>query len=469
MAAAKQKTSTRKRNTDSSPDSLTEKLDLTVAKPKPTRRLSLHDHFDAQFADGVWRLDPGGAIQFRLQMDEQEHTTFALEVFSPLDEWIEKLSERITASETPTLDWLCYAPDSYNPVMLTIGDEGLSENYSWDERLNPLGNDFAVKRMILAPAYLCVGDNFVTVWLSDEAGTVPLYLKSASVSDFRLQRQQQTEWCWAAVTSSMIEFMAPERAASQSEVVTSTLADEADKPVEELNRPEDITKAAKTMGMEEGTRYGNVSRDTMRWLVNEGTPIPIQINWRNQARKNGSLGSGHYLVVNAIGEEAKGETPVYIEDPWVGEKMTLSWDELKNDYPGKANQNLYQHKDRQKCPDWKRGACQCQWRGKWTYTHVLMPKEWGDDPDKEAETQKLLASVDERLVEIAEREGHLKDFEAYLKTFTAAPAMEDVMGRIYDLNYQLVTLNHKIRETQNMLEQLEAVRQYALEASSNKK
>lgn len=471
MATTKTKKTASKSKTTSSANGLTEKLDLTVAKPKPTSRLSLHDHYGARFDDGCWVIEPGGAIQFRLQVAEPEHTTFALELFSPLEAWIEKLAERLKTSETPTLDWLCYAPDSYSPLMLTIGDEQLSDNLYWSEPLNPLGNDFTTKRMLLAPAWLFPGDNFVTLWLSDEAGTVPLYLKSVTVSDFQLQRQQQTEWCWAAVTSSMMEFMAPERAASQSEVVAHTLKAAKAESSEELNRPEDITKAAKTMGMEEGTRYGNVSRDTMRWLVNEGTPIPIQINWRNNARKNGSLGSGHYLVVNAIGDEAKGNTPVQIEDPWVGEKLTLNWDELKNDYPGEANQHLYKHKDRQQCSTWKRGACQCQWRGKWTYTHVLVPKEWGEDQYNEAEQQKLLESVDQRLVELAERDGLLENsetFEKFVETFEKLPRLEDVAARIDELNQFLVKLNHKIQDTENTLVQLEGVRQYVIEESSKK-
>jgi hypothetical protein len=468
VATTKTKKTKSKSNAASSANGLTEKLDLTVAKPKPTARLSLHDHYGAQFSDGCWMIEPGGAIQFRLQVDEPQHMTFALEVFSPLDDWIEKLAERLKTSETPTLDWLCYTPDGYSPVMLSVGDESLGESLYWDERLNPLGNDFITKRMLLAPAYLFPGDNFVTVWLSDEAVTVPLYLKSVSVSEFRIQRQQQTEWCWAAVTSSMMEFMAPERAASQSEVASNTLKAATVASPEELNRQADITKAARTMGLEEGTRYGNVSRDTMRWLVNEGTPIPIQINWRNNARKNGSLGGGHYLVINAIGEEAKGQTPVYVEDPWVGEKLTLTWDELKNDYPGKANLHLYRHKDRQQCGAWKRGACQCQWRGKWTYTHVLVPKEWGEDQQDESETQKLLASVDERLVGFAERDGFLEDFEKYLNTFTTPPTLEEVTARILEINHLLVRLNHQIRDAQNTLEQLEAVRQYVIEESSSK-
>ncbi|MBL8191652.1 MAG: hypothetical protein JNK38_26775 [Acidobacteria bacterium] len=472
MATAKTKTTKRKPEADSSSNALTEKLDFTVAEPPPTPRLSLHRHYGAEFADGCWMVQPGGAIQFRLQVAEPEHMSFALEVFSPLEIWIEKLHERIKASQTPSLDWLCYTPDSYSPVMLTIGDEGLADNLYWSENLNPLDYDFCTKRIILPPSKLFLGDNFVTLWLSDDAGTVPLFLKSVSVSDFRLQRQLQTEWCWAAVTSSMMEYLTPERAASQNEVVAHTLNGATVESAEELNRPEDITKAAKTMGMEDGTRYGNVSRDTMRWLVNDGTPVPIQINWRNNARKNGSLGNGHYLVVSAIGEEAKGKTLVDIEDPWVGEKLTLTWDEVKNDYPGEANQHLYKHKDRQQCSTWKRGACQCQWRGKWTYTHVLAPKEWVENQHDEAEYQKLLESVDQRLVDLAERDGLLEEsesFEAYLKTFNTLPTPEEVTAKIEEVNHHVVRLNHQIQDLQNALVQLESVRQYVFEESSKKK
>lgn len=466
MAATKTKKATRKSKTASSPDSLTETLNLAVNEPKPTPRLSLHRHFGAQFADGCWVLEPGGAMQFRLQVAEPEHTIFALEVHSSLDAWIEKLAGRISASETPVLDWLCYTPGSYSPVMLTIGDENLSDNLHWEDQLNPLGAGFTTKRMILAPAHLFPGDNFVTLWLSGDPGTVPLYLKSVSVSDFRVQRQQQSEWCWAAVTSSMMEFLTPERAASQTEVVAHTLHKTSAQSAEELNRPEDITKAAQTMGLDEGTRYGNVSRDTMCWLVNAGTPVPIQINWRNHARKNGSLGSGHYLVVNAIGNDAKGATPVEVEDPWVGQKLTLTWDELKNDYPGKANQHLYQHKDRQQCPDWRDGACQCQWRGKWTYTHMLTPKEWSEDQCDETEYQKLLESVDLRLVELAERGGSLEEFEKFVAIFEQKPKLEEVTARIDDFNLHLMSLNHQIRDLQIALAQFEDLRASLLENPS---
>jgi len=460
MAAAKKKATTRTRKTGSSPDGLTERLDFTVKNPPPTPRLSLHRHYGARYAEGYWVLEPGGAMQFRLQVAEPEHTTFALEVYSPFDAWIEKLWERVKTANTPWLELYCYTPDVYRPVMLTVGNEDLTDNLYWQESLNPLGQSFATKRMILAPANLFPGENFVTLWLSGDVGVVPLYIKSVSVSDFRLQRQQQTEWCWAAVTASMMEFMTPEHAATQSEVVAQTLKSAAAQSAEDLNRPEDITKAARMMGLEEGTRYGNVSRDTMRWLVNEGTPIPIQINWRNNARKNGSLGSGHYVVVNAICDEAKGKTLVQIEDPWVGEKLTMTWDELKNDYPGSANLHLYEHKERQQCSNWKDNTCQCKRRGKWTYTHVLTPKEWAEEQYDEAEYDKLIKSVDERLMDLAERDGLLEVFEK------PEPTLAEVTARIEDFSHRIVKLNHQMQDLENALMQLEDLRQCLLEKSS---
>jgi hypothetical protein len=99
---------------------------------------------------------------------------------------------------------------------------------------------------------------------------------------------------------------------------------------------------------------------------------------------------------------------------------------------------------------------------------VLVPKEWGEDQQDESETQKLLASVDERLVGFAERDGFLEDFEKYLNTFTTPPTLEEVTARILEINHLLVRLNHQIRDAQNTLEQLEAVRQYVIEESSSK-
>ncbi len=464
MAVTKKKKTARESKPELSPDSMTEKLDFTCQDPPPTPHLSLHWHYGARPEKGMWVLEPGGAIQFRLQVAEPEHTIFALEAYSPFDAWVEKWAEQVKTAEAPWLAFQCGTPDTYNPIMITIGNEDLTDNIYWEQRLNPLGQDFITKRMILAPAFLFPGDNFLTLWLSSAAGAVPLYLKSVSISDFGVQRQQQTQWCWAAVTSSMMQFMAPERAASQSEVVTNTIKTATAGSPDDLNRPWDIAEAAKTMGLEDGTRYGNVSRDTMRGMVNEGVPVPIQINWRNKARKNGSLGDGHYVVVNAIGEEAKGRTLVQIEDPLVG-KLNLTWDELKNDYPGKANQHLYKHTVDQQCSNWEDAACQCQWRGKWTYTHILVPKEWAEEQQyNEAEYDKLINSVDTRLMELAERDGFLPVVEQA----AAEPTLEEITTQIATLSHQVVTLNHQLQDIQNTLDELEFLRQFIFENSSDK-
>ncbi len=448
----------RQRKSGKLPDSLTETLDFTLKEPPPTPHLALYRQFGAGYADNCWVLEPGGAVQFHLQVAEPEHTILALEMYSPFDTWVEKLAERVKTAETPWLEFHIQAPDYYNPLMLTIGNEDLTDNLYWQQNLNPLGWDFTTKRLILAPAYLFAGDNFVTLWLSADVGVVPVYLKSVSISDFGVQRQQQTQWCWAAVTSSLMQFMVPERTASQREVVTHTIKKAPVHSLEDLNKPWDITDAARTMGLEDGTRYGNVSRDTMRGMVNEGMPIPIQINWRNNARKNGSLGDGHYVVVDSIGEEAKGQTLIQIEDPLVG-KLSLTWDELKNDYPGKANQHLYKHKHSQQCRNWQDEACQCQWRGKWTYTHVLVPKEWMDEQACDVNVnQKLLSEAEQRLTELADTGG----FQAIYERAREIPKLEEVTAQIENFNYQVVRLNHQLQDLENALAQLEELRQYIL-------
>jgi hypothetical protein len=444
--------------TASSPDDQVEKLDFTLAAPPPTPHLSLHNSYGAHYEDAKWNLEPGGAMQFRLQVTEPEHTIFALEIYSPFAAWIEKMAERVKTAETPWVELQCHSPETYAPLMLTVSNEDLNDSRSIDQLLNPLSQHFVTKRIVLPPALLLPGDNFLTLWLSSDVGVVPLYLKSVSVSDFGVQRQQQTEWCWAAVTSSLMQFMVPDRSASQSDVVTHTFKKAFVQAPENLNQPWDITDAAKTMGLEDGTRYGNVSRNTMRDMVNEGVPIPIQINWRRNARKNGVLGDGHYVVVHNIGEEAKGQTLIQVEDPWAG-KLNLTWDELKNDYPGKANRHLYQHKEQQQCKSWVNDACHCQWRGKWTYTHVLVPKEWAVDQEyDQTEYDKLIASVDQRLAALAEQGG----FQDIFEQAQTEPTLEEITTQIEKFNYQVATLCHQLQDLQDVLENLEHMRQSLL-------
>jgi hypothetical protein len=453
----------REQPSPASTDGLTERLDFTLPDPPSTPRLSLNRHYGARHADDCWVLEPGGAIQLRLQVAEPEHTLLTLDVYSSLDEWVDRLANSLKTTQTPWLEYQCRTPDFYNPVLLTIGNEDLTDNLYWEQRVNPLGRTFNTNRLILAPAFLFPGDNFITLWLSGDVGVVPMYLKSIAVSDFGVQRQQHTEWCWAAVTSSLIQFMIPDRPASQRQVVTHTIKKAPAQSLKDLNKPWDITDAAKHMGLADSTRYGNVSRDTMREMVNEGLPIPIQINWRNNARKNGALGNGHYVVVNSIGEEAKGQTLIQIEDPLVG-KLSLTWDELKNDYPGEANKHLYKHQKREQCGTWQDDTCCCRWRGKWTYTHVLVPKEWTDEqPFDTTEYEKLLMSGEERLADLAERDR----FQAIYEQAKTLPELEEVNTQIENLSHQVVKLNHQIQDVENTLEQLEDLRQYILSLNQN--
>ena len=258
--------------------------------------------------------------------------------------------------------------------------------------------------------------------------------------------------------------MAPERTASQSEVVVQTLKPATELSAEELNRPEDITKAAEAMQFEGDSQYGNVSHKMMREWVNGSVPLPIQINWRHNGRKNGTLGEGHYVAVTNVGEEAKTQTLVQVEDPLVG-RVSLTWGELKDGYPGQANQHLYKHQDQQKCNNWEEGACQCQWHGKWTYTHILLPQEFLENSIG-IDDGPLAAEIRQRLQQRAER----KEFAEFRKRWEQAqkkPTLAELNTQVENYNYQIARLTQEGRDLQNVVANLEYLRQSMTDQSSD--
>ena len=334
-----------------------ETLDLTVPEPVATAHLSLNraDYFKAHYYKNCWALDPGETLGLTLHLDEQDQMTLTYELYAPEDPSIRYFCQSLGGSWNETLYFNLYS------------DRG---SFNAQLESDPLGQSFVKITTPLVPlGEQNVGDNTCTL---NYSGTLkPLFVRAVTLKRFRVQRQEQSEWCHAAVTASLLSLLNPTNE-TQSEVVGQVLPGQTN----DLNHPQDLSAVAKKLGLAVKYTSRQLRLYELRDGLRQGLPIPLQINWlkvdaqgqpvldQESAEQwvTDSKGDplGHYVVLTDIKEDVPAgddQVQIKIEDPSKGE-LWMSFAELKEDYPGAANKHLYNTPH----------------SGRWTYTHRIEKK-----------------------------------------------------------------------------------------------
>ena len=380
-----------------------ETLDLSVPEPTPTEHLSLNPQQAARYANGCWALDPGQSLGLKLRLAEEDQLTLTFELYCPEDPAIRAFYQEASLSDWRTL--LSLQTGWGGEDLSRFGREG-RQSLNMTLPGDPLAQTFLKVTTPLLPLPE-VGENDCTLWyLRDTLKT--LLVRSVTLKRFRVQRQEQTQWCWAAVTASLMSLLDPNNQ-TQSSVVHESLTSD------DLNRPQDLTEIARKLGLAVKYTSRQLALYELRDGINQGLPIPLQINWR---KADGELGAGHYVVLTGIGPDVsdEGQTLIKIEDPSKGE-LQMTFAELKDDYPGAANKHLYAQAH----------------SGVWTYTHRIEKKparqkaekhrapklttsaarnefarQWEASRPPEGPEERMAAVEAElaRLRQIAERESH---------------------------------------------------------------
>ena len=332
-----------------------ETLDLSVPAPLATQRLKLvppdANHPAYYYSDGCWA---GEWFAFDLQLAELDQCTLTFELFIPDDPAVRALYRQNPANIGDASDWQL-------PLMVKV-----NYHQAFNLSVNPLGRDFIkVTTSFLQRRQLEVGANTVT--LTTLPQTIKhLYVRSVTLKRFSVQKQEQSEWCWAAVCASLVSLLAPD-AAAQTEVVNTAFAgtQHAD---DDPNQQFEIERAARKLGLEVLTTDRRLHLYELREGLDMGLPIPLQMNWKQldaqgqiMRDENGFeiFGSGHYVVLTDIENDFNkpdGQIIVTVEDPSKG-TLKMTFDELQEDYPGAANKHLYQTPH----------------VGRWSYTHCIFP------------------------------------------------------------------------------------------------
>jgi hypothetical protein len=129
---------------------------------------------------------------------------------------------------------------------------------------------------------------------------------------FEMQRQCQTEWCWAATSVSVSHHYDPESDWTQCAMVnaekelTGCCEDTAG---DDCNRPNVLDRPLSRAEVFDHKERGPVAYDVVRREIDAGRPLAIRIGWDGGNK-------GHFVVIE--GYRSVGEEWVAVEDPRSG-------------------------------------------------------------------------------------------------------------------------------------------------------
>ena len=150
--------------------------------------------------------------------------------------------------------------------------------------------------------------------------------------DFTMQRQQQPEWCWAAVSTSVVSFFDPGTAWTQCQVAAAEMNSNCceDGSTSVCNHWWYLDKAlirTDTFVEMQGAPASGLGPAPAE--IRAGRPLAVRIAW--------SGGGGHFIVIEGCQRDGN---RVALDDPWYG-ASELPVNSFRSAYQGNGSWTHY--------------------------------------------------------------------------------------------------------------------------------
>jgi hypothetical protein len=155
--------------------------------------------------------------------------------------------------------------------------------------------------------------------------------------NFKIEKQEHSDWCWAAVASSVDRYFNPKspwcqcrlasRMAKLEKLKVRTCGNcKTRRPTAEAcNQPWYLQKALKIVGRLKGQPLpGPLSFSKIRKTLEAGKPVCVMVLW-------GKGPEAHFVVISGCVKGAHGERWLDIEDPDMG-SATWLFEEFRSNY-----------------------------------------------------------------------------------------------------------------------------------------
>ena len=143
----------------------------------------------------------------------------------------------------------------------------------------------------------------------------------------KLQRQLQSEWCWAAITASISSHYDPESPWCQCKLAARLTKGDQDccSDPHACNRPQYLEKALRIVGrLAAPPTAGPLTFARIQKEILAGRPICVRIGWPGSA-------IGHFTLIYGCTKSKSGNQWLYVEDPLYGSSTWL-YSEFRRNY-----------------------------------------------------------------------------------------------------------------------------------------
>jgi hypothetical protein len=165
---------------------------------------------------------------------------------------------------------------------------------------------------------------FKADWLRLNLSKIRIKLGTGRCSGLTLQHQEQTQWCWAAVSNSVVHFYHPGTTWSQCTIVNAELGKTTCCTAGSsaaCNKPWYLDTALTRVGSLHSAASGTLTFAIVKSLIDTGRPSCARQGW--------SGGGGHFMAIVCYYEGARGlalgaastARRLRISDPWYGDSV----------------------------------------------------------------------------------------------------------------------------------------------------
>jgi hypothetical protein len=150
-----------------------------------------------------------------------------------------------------------------------------------------------------------------------------VYIESVSVQIFEMEKQQEDNWCWAAVGASVAAYYSPGNSPTQCELANVLLGQSTccqHGGSSDCNQPNYLSTVLQQIGNYAGTT-GVVALDQVAGQVIDGRPLCVFIKWHGKT-------TGHFVGLTGTNQI---HNMLAIQDPWYG-TCYMKYSDLENRY-----------------------------------------------------------------------------------------------------------------------------------------
>ena len=140
---------------------------------------------------------------------------------------------------------------------------------------------------------------------------------------FTMQHQQQTQWCWAAVSVSVNLYYHPASGQTQCAVANTGMGQTTccvDGSTVQCNQPWFLDQALQIVGNLNAVTGGKAALTAVKAEINQCHPLCLRIGW------NG--GGGHFVAIYGYSRKL-----INVGDPWYGNSV-VAYASFPNTYQG---------------------------------------------------------------------------------------------------------------------------------------